>query len=346
MAISIYDTVTLGKVMRTLQPPSNYWLNLAFPSVLTFDTKEIDFDVVDTHRRLAPFVAPTAQGVPMREDGYMTRRFKPAYIKPKDPVDPARLLQRRAGEAWLGEMTPQQREDAIVADILNMHRTSIERRWEWMAAEALIKGSVTVSGPDYPTVTVSFGRDAELSKNLTGTDRWSEEGSNPVADIEAWLQELHRRSGYTPTRITMGLNAWAAFSAHPAVRELFETRRGSVTRGEIGPGNGEPWQYRMSLDSAGGLEVYTYNDVYEDENGNMVNFLDQDSVVLTSPAVDGVRAFGAIMDRRAGWVATPMFSKMWEQEDPSTLYLMTQSAPLMIPRRPNASLTAKVLNVA
>ena len=62
-----------------------------------------------------------------------------------------------------------------------------------------------------------------------------------------------------------------------------------------------------------------------------------------SPAVDGVRAFGAIMDRKAGWRATPFFPKMFEQEDPSAVYLMTQSAPLMIATRPNATLKAKVL---
>src|SRR5690606_20901096 len=58
------------------------------------------------------------------------------------------------------------------------------------------------------------------------------------------------------------------------------------------------------------------------------------------------RAFGAIMDKKAGWRATPVFPKMLEQEDPSAVYRMTQSAPLMIPTRPNATLTAKGLNAS
>jgi hypothetical protein len=346
MPIGIYDTAELVKVIRTVKAPSSYWLDLAFPTVVTFDTKEIDFDYVDKNRRLAPFVSPLAQGVPLKQQGYLTRRFTPAYIKPKDVVDPARLLKRQAGEALMGSLSPAQREDLIVADILETHRFAIERRWEWMAARAVIDGAVTVSGPDYPTSSVSFSRDASMSKNLTGTARWSEATSTPLADIETWMQEMHRLSGYTPTRITMGINAWDAFKSHADVKEMLDTRRGSKNQMESGPGNGMPWQYRGSLDSAGGLEVWTYNDIYEDDAGNSVNFLDQDTVVLTSPAVEGVRAFGAIMDRRIGWAATPMFSKMWEQEDPSALYLMTQSAPLMIPTRPNASLKAKVLNAA
>jgi len=350
MAFQTYDTAELVKVIRTVRAPTSYWLDLLFPSTITFDSKEIDFDLVDRSRRLAPFVAPTAQGVPMLQEGYVTRRFTPAYIKPKDMVDPARLLKRQAGEAFLGELSPQQREDLIVADILETHRFAIERRWEWMACEAAVKGAVTVSGPDYPTKTVSFGRAASLTKNLTGAARWGGAGvtgaDTALKDIETWMQEVHRISGYTPNRITMGINAWDAFKAQPGVEKMLDTRRGSANSLETGPGAGLPWQYRGSLDSAGGLQIWTYNDIYEDEEGNSVNFFDQDSIVLTSPAVEGVRAFGAIMDRRAGWIPTAMFSKMWEQEDPSCLYLMTQSAPLMIPTRPNASLTAKVINPA
>lgn len=346
MTIGIYDTAELGKVIRTVRPPSNYWLSLAFPSVMTFQSAEVDFDLVDQSRRLAPFVAPTSQGKPMLHRGFSTRRFAPAYIKPKDPVDMTRLVKRRPGEALTGELSIQQREDLIVADILSTHRSAIERRWEWMAARAVIDGAVTIASPDYPAVSLSFGRDAAMSKNLTAADRWSEATSTPLEDIEDWMQEMHRLCGYTPTRVTMGINAWNAFKKHASVEKMFDTRRGSSNRGETGPGNGEPWQYRMSLDSAGGLEIWTYNDIYEDDAGSQVNFLDQDTIVFTSPAIEGVRAFGAIMDRKAGYVATEMFPKMWEQDDPSALFLMTQSAPLMVPCRPNASLKVKVLNAA
>lgn len=346
MAIGIYDTAELAKVIRTVHAPTSYWLDLLFPTTYTFDSAEVDFDYVDKNRRLAPFVAPTAQGVPLKQQGFMTRKWKPAYIKPKDMVDPARNFKRRPGEALTGSMSPQQREDMIVADIVETHRFAIERTWEWMACEAAVNGAITVSSPDYPTASLSFGRDASLSKNLTAGDRWSETTSKPLVDIENWMQTMHRLSGYTPTRITMGVNAWNAFKNHASVKDMLDTRRGSKNALETGPGAGLPWQYRGSIDSAGGLEVWTYNDIYEDANGNSVNYLDQDTVVLTSPAVEGVRAFGAIMDRKAGYVATPIFGKMWEQDDPSGLYLMHQSAPLMIPTRPNASMKAKVLNAA
>ena len=95
-----------------------------------------------------------------------------------------------------------------------------------------------------------------------------------------------------------------------------------------------------------GIEIWTYNDVYEDNTGALVSFMGTDDVVLTSPAVQGVRAFGAIMDRKANWAATPIFPKMYEQEDPSGLFLLTQSAPLMIPMRPDATMRVTVNNAS
>lgn len=343
MTIGTYDTHTMMRVVETLRPPSSFWLDLFFPVVQTFDTEFVDFDVVDRQRRLAPFVAPTAQGKPMLQEGYQTRRFKPAYIKPKDIVNPTRVLRRQPGEGYGGTLSPEQRRAAVVADILRTHRSAIERRWEWMAAEAIIKGQVTVKGDDYPEVVVQFGRAGTQFKNLTAGARWSESTATPNTDLENWLIETHRLSGFAPNVAIMGLDAWRVFSAKQEVRDILDNRRGTNSQLELATGNGEPWQFRGVW---GSLEIWTYNDIYEDENGNSQPYLPQDHVVLGSRAVDGVRAYGAILDARAGYQSVPMFPKMWVQEDPSAEFVMLQSAPLMIPTRPNAILVAKVLNSA
>ena len=341
MAFEIVETHELVKVIETLRPPTSYWLDLCFPEEHLSTSEYIDFDLVDSNRRLAPFVAPNVQGQPMVQRGEAIRKFKPAYIKPKDPVDPARLLRRRAGESLGGSLTPKQREDAIIADILREHSNGIRRRWEWMAARAVIDGSVIVQGDNYPRVQVGFGRDPNHTKTLVGAAQWTDPASAPLDDIENWSGEMFERSGYVPTRITMGLAAWRAFYQHATVKDMLDTRRGSDNKLETGPGDGSPFQYRGTL-SSNGLQVWTYNDIYEDNNGTAVPFMSTNDVVLTSPGISGVRAFGAIMDRKAGWNAMPMFPKMWEQEDPSGLFLMTQSAPLMVPVRPNCSLKATV----
>lgn len=343
MAIEITETHELIRTIERFPPLSSYWLDLCFPSAHFSNTEFIDFDIVDKGRRLAPFVAPTVQGQPMVSRGHSVRKFKPAYIKPKDPVDVSRLLTRRAGEIFGGSnATPQSREDAIVGDILNDHRTGIERRWEWMAARAVIDGAIIIEGENYPRVQLSFGRNAGHTKVLAGAALWTDAASNPNDDIEAWGLEMFTNSGYPISRITFGPMAWRAFANNVAVKAMLETRRGSSNVIETGPqAAGQPFQYRGTLGSAA-IELYVYNDSYEDNQGTSVPMMSTNDIVLTAASVDGIRAFGAIMDKKANWEARPMFPKMWEQEDPSGIFIMTQSAPLMIPARPNATMKVTV----
>lgn len=341
MAIEIVETHDLLDVIDTLHPPTDYWLSLCFPEEHRSTSRYIDFEAIDEDRILAPFVAPNVQGQPMAQHGHNIRKFAPAYVKPKDAVDPDRLILRRAGEKLGGSSTPQQREDAIVADILRVQNNGIRRRWEWMAARAIIDGSVIVEGDNYPRSVVGFGRAAGNTKTLTLGARWTETTATPLDDLENWATEMQEADGGVPTRVTMGLAAWRAFSSHASVREMLDTRRGSSNALELGPTDGSPFTYRGRLNS-NGLEIWTYNDYYVDNNRAIVRFMSTNDIVLTSPAVRGVRAFGAIRDRKAGWAPLPIFSKMWEQDDPSGLFIMSQSAPLMIPRRPNATMRVTV----
>ena len=90
MAFDILETHELAGVIRTFPPMSSYWLDLCFPNVHFSNTEYIDFDIVDKARRLAPFVAPNVQGQPMLARRETIRKFKPAYLKPKEALDPQR----------------------------------------------------------------------------------------------------------------------------------------------------------------------------------------------------------------------------------------------------------------
>ena len=342
MAFEIYETHELLEVLTNIPPLPSYFLDTFFRAEHLSDSEFIDFDLVDRGRRLAPFVAPNVQGQPMLQNGYSTRQFKPAYIKPKDPVDPRRVLLRRAGEAYGGSMSPQQREDAIIADIQVSHRDMIHRTWEWMAAQAIIDGQVVVEGENYPSRTVQFGRSAANSDVLTGTAMWSNPTTaKPLDDVKRWATQV-QRSGVKANRLTLSPDSAAAFFATDQVKAEFETRRGTsfgqnFERNDL---SGDTVTYHGVL--PGGIEVVTYSDIYEDNMGDEQPFMPSNVALLTGNP-DGLRAFGAVMDRKAEWRSVPIFQKMYEQEDPSGLFLLSQSAPLMIPRRPNATYKATVM---
>jgi len=335
MSYTTFTTHDLLQMVRVVRNPSTFWLDNFFKGQINFQTRYVDFDLVDETQRLAPFVAPTSQGKAISKEGYSTKRFAPAYLKPKGIVDPSQLIERRAGEAYTGELSLSARRDAVVVDMTRKFKNQIIRRWNWMAAQAVLYSSVTVSGENYPTVSISFGRDNSLTSVKTGSAAWTNSASTPIADINAMNSRARTLSGYAPTGVIMGTSAWDAFSNHASIKNLLETRRGSTSTAEVGPGNGEPYQY---MGRFGMTDVWVYSEIYEDDTGASTPFMDpRDVVAVAAEGFQGVRCFGAIMDKKAGWQSLDIFAKLFEQEDPSAEFLLMQSAPLMVPKQPNAS---------
>jgi hypothetical protein len=50
----------------------------------------------------------------------------------------------------------------------------------------------------------------------------------------------------------------------------------------------------------GRVEIYTYNEQYEDETGDTQSIMGSYDVIGTGGALQGTRCFGAIRDKRAG----------------------------------------------
>ena len=331
-----YDTHTLAGVIGQLEPFNPFLLNLLTTGVVTFESEYIDFDVVDEDMQLAPFVSPMVAGKVMKEQGATLKKFKPAYVKPKDQVSPSRVLKRRPGEQLGGTLTGQARRDAIVTDILDTHRQKIRRREEWMVAQELLSGSVTVSGEDYPTALVDFQRDGDKTVVLAGGAKWDQGTALPIEDLEDWFARLEAPA----THVIMGAGAFRKMIGFQEVKDLIDTRRGSDTLLEMGPANALAF-FRGRFGGAG-PEIWTYTGWYKDAAGAKQLFIPDNAVVVVSTATNLVRTYGAIMDGRAGYQAMEMFPKNWVQEDPSHEFVMTQSAPLPIPARVNATLAATV----
>ncbi|RUX68371.1 hypothetical protein EOA25_41480, partial [Mesorhizobium sp. M2A.F.Ca.ET.040.01.1.1] len=82
----LWDTHTLLGVFRELDIVPSYWLDLLFPNEMSFTDEYVDLEKIPrAGRKLAPFVAPMAQGRAIYEEGARVERFKPGYVKPSDP---------------------------------------------------------------------------------------------------------------------------------------------------------------------------------------------------------------------------------------------------------------------
>lgn len=347
IAVNLYDTSALLGLYRQVEAPSSYFRDLLFPSVVTFDDEYIDFEKIREGRKLAPLVVPTAQGRPVYSEASQLTRLKPAYLKPKDPVSPGRVIKRRPGENLFAPntMSPQARYNAIIGDILRVHRNTIDRREEWMAARAIIDGTVTLEGPDFPTTVVDFQRANNHTVTLLGAQAWNSASfaGSRMGDIQTWINRVRRADfGGPVNRLTVGAGVLEYLLLDDDVkRQLDLTVRGTNADLNTGLRSGEYVEYIGKLGP--NLELWVNTDFYEDTDGSQKPFLDEGDVVLTGPGVSGVRCFGAILDDAANFNAMPVFPKMWKNQDPAVTFVMSQSAPLPVPVNPNCSLKATVL---
>src|SRR5579863_2009011 len=153
----IYDTNVLVQVVPNLKRSTNFLLDKFFPNIVTADSEEVSIDVDIGKRRMAPFVSPLVEGKLVEQRRYQTNTFKPAYIKDKRAPDLRKPVRRQIGERIGGELTGEERMMANLMFEMADQVDMLNRRLEWMAAQALLTGTVTITGDGFPTALVDFG---------------------------------------------------------------------------------------------------------------------------------------------------------------------------------------------
>lgn len=341
--MDLFSTNSLNGVVESLKRTPAFLLNTFFRQVETSDTEEIHFDVeIDgKKRRLAPFVHPLKEGKLVESRGYQTKNFRPAYTKDKRVHDATRPFKRTAGEQIGGStnITPAQRQQINLTRDLRDQVDMITRRLEVMSCEALRTGKVTVKGEGYDTVVVDFGRASNLTiTKLTGT-KWGESGVSPSKDVEAWAMLVLKGAGSSIRNLVMDPDAWDKYREDPKLEKKLDFAK--VKSGDINLGTlPDHVQYKGN---DGTFDLWVYADWYVDPDTNEEVPMLPSGTVLGVGDIMGVRHFGAIKDEEAGFQSREYFSKSWVVQDPSARFLLMQSAPLMVPYRPNACFCATVL---
>lgn len=341
--MDIFSTQVLSKVVERLRTPPSFLLDTFFPNVQTSDKEEILFDVTDSKPRISPFVSPLLPGKVVDSGGYRTKSFKPAYVKDKRRFDANIPYKRVAGETIGGSLSPSQRYERALATTLTDQLDNLTRREEVMAAEIMRTGKVVVSGDGYPAQTVDFGRDSELTKALSGSATWESSGVNPLDNLEDWAITIQDKSGVVAKTVVMDPKAWKVFRSNATVQKYLDIRRGTGNSLNIDPSIRSDDAKARYVGAIGDFDIYVYNDTYINDNGETAKLLPDKTVLLGSKdGLEGTRCYGAIHDEKANWTATRYFTKSWLEEDPSVRWLLLQSAPLVVPYRPNASMCVTI----
>lgn len=325
------NTATMLGVVEKKFKFQPFILSMFFPLEMTFDTKELHFDKIAQSGKMAPFISPMVAGKPVRKKGHVRQSVEPAYVKPKHIVDPSLPIKSIVGEAPTGNLTVVDRRRWWRSHLLSEQELMILRREEWMATQAVVNGSVVISGEEYATQHVDFGRSPENNITLVGASKWNTVDPStydPSEDFEDWALFA---SGPVNVAI-MDKEAWRLFKGFKAVKDLLKRDSGSRTTMETGPKDlGMVASYKGTFGAD--LEIWVYTGKVQLDDDSYEPLLPAGTVLMGYDGYQGVRAYGAIMDAKAqdsGIVKAKRYPKNWFTEEPSVENLMTQSAPLMV----------------
>lgn len=346
MTSLLYDTNTLVQVVPNLKVAQQFLLDKFFPNIVTADSEKVSIDIDIGKRRMSPFVSPLVEGKLVEQRRYQTNEFKPAYIKDKRAPDLRKPVRRMIGERIGGDLRGIEREMANLEAEMTDQIDILNRRLEWMAAQALLGGAVTISGEGFETVVVDFGRDAALTVALTGGQQWTPANvaagtATPTQNIEDWQHIILKKSGAKVTDIVFSTTAWTGFLADPLAKGAIQYPLLAQSGNVINPG-AQIEQGAVYKGKWGQYDLWVYNDWYVDDNNVEQPMIPDGDIILSGPNLMGTRAFGQIMDPAFNYEPMPYAPKTWVEQDPAQRLIMMQSSPIVIPSRVNACFSASV----
>lgn len=348
--MNIFDTATLVGVVPNLMTSQNWLLDRYYPNIVTSDTEYVSIDVDVGLRRMAPFCSPLVEGKMVESRRYQTNTFKPAYIKDKRVPDLRKPIRRQIGERIGGEFTAAEREMLNIQFEMEDQIDNLNRRQEWMAASALVNGTVTIEGEGFETTIIDFGRDSELTVTLSGSDKWptsvaaGQTNTRPTDDIEEWQTRILQKSGSVPTDLVFTNKSWRAFRLDTTIKDNAITFPALSPFGNQVNAGAQIQKGAVYKGRWGNFDLWLYNDWFINPLNNQEEPMIPDgAVVMTGAELMGTRAYGVILDPAFNYGPMAYAPKTWLQEDPAQRLLMMQSAPIVIPSRVNAALSAMVV---
>lgn len=338
---------TLTATINEIKPNADFLQNLLFRRFKTLGTETIEIGFKTGGRIAAPFVKVNGEALLVSGRGEKFATVKAPNIRIKRNMEASDLLfTRRPGTIIFP--TPGQQMTAIQEKIAEEQENLLDlitNAKEWMCAMA-IRGTITYEVEDEEVYTITYPKPA--GHTVTVSPYWDDNvspASSPMTDFRTVKRLISEEVGLNPTHCIMGQLAADAFMRNEEVKTYLDTRNyrvGNLTMEEMYNDSGVIYLGRFC-----GIPCFEYPRTVE-LNGTAVNLIRTNyaEFVSASSGAENIMYYGAIPDMKAlqgRKFKGKIFSKSWEEEDPSARLILAHSRPLPVPRRPGSMVSLKVV---
>jgi hypothetical protein len=356
MPFNFYETHTLLMAVEQLTPAPSFLRDRYFPTNAAsdiFSTDDVLVEYRDGTKKLAPFVAPRKGGVTILRNGYHMERFTPPFVAPKRALSIDDLKKRGFGEALFTQLTPEQRQQALILKDADEMGEFITRREEAMAAETMLTNGCVMRHiaddiDEADEMEIRFYSGDANPAQYTPAIKWDAAGANILPDLGAMIRMLTSK-GLRASELVCSPDVAEAVVNNAAIKELLDLRRYEL--GNVEPELLPAGAAVMARLNIGGriISVISYDETYTDDAGADQLYIPSGKCVLTAPAA-GRTLYGAVtqVEQSDGEFHTytgRRVPKYLSNAEGNTRSLTISSRPLMIPNNKNPFIVADVLTV-
>lgn len=342
MSISLFETRKMLKMVEVRRQAETFLRDTFFGNVQNFDTKYIEYDLVDNKRDMAAFADPNLGGVAVQRDGYSTLSFQAPELNPLMVTTAEDLMLRAPGEHIYSGRSPMDRAAEQLGRDLAKLDDIIARREEWMCAQALMNGGIPIVGQGV-NENVKYWTESRINSgtpnandpfvDVSAAHAWDGNASDIIGDLQLAQRKIRQNSGINPTMAIMGAAAWEAFAKNDAVQKVLDNKRmvfGTEEYSQPLP-NGVAYQGKFM-----GLDILTYDSYFLDTDGTEKPIFPEKEILIGSNGVDTFMGYGAcaIYDEgkdHPAIIAAPRVPSSWTQrQNPAGRIVQIKSRPLPV----------------
>ncbi|MBK5073233.1 major capsid protein [Budviciaceae bacterium CWB-B4] len=344
--VDIYTPRMLVASVNATRAPRKFLLETFFNSVSFSETEEVDIDIMKGGKELAVYCHPLENGILVADRGYTTKAIKPAYTREFSPITAKTVIKRSFGEDYTKPLSPQERAQRRLGDILTNLDTRIVRREEAMAAEAMVTGKIRITNVndegEIEDNIIDFGYEqGQHLKTLSGSSCW-DLGGDLMFDLDDWASEIGDRSGLTADIIIVGKKVAKAIIDNEKVKERLDIR--NFVPGQIGPiVTAQPGVRYLGKLMPSMIDIYCYDEsFYNPVTKKMQSLIPDDAVLMGCTTAGCMMLYGLIQNINS-LAAIPRFPWSWAKDNGTARFVQLESAPLPNLYNVDAFMCARVL---
>ena len=292
----VRSTVTLVNTIKKMQPVITFFKDRYFPDGRVYNSEKALIEIMEKGKKIAPFVVPVVDGIPVVRDGYRTDMIDAPYIIPKGAITARDLEKKAFGESPESGRAPADRENEIEAELLVDLRESTYRRHELMCTEIITTGKVEIkqyasaedaaAGENFvPAQLTYFGKGGAFGNRYSFSSNFREMSASEKIQEFYKMARVLRKRGVRATDIVMTSDVSMLLFSDEKFLEFYNKR--DAKTGDINAVETPEGVVHNGTIKVNGtvFDLFTYDEIFEDLDGKEKEFLPEGTIAFLKPGM-------------------------------------------------------------